>query len=205
KVLMDNKLHLSIEQLVAFNTRAHEHRIYTTWIWPITQEVVDLVQADPRTLAWCEAEFNQFPVAYAAIEQDLRDQLNRLFHAPIQDAAEILRGLKLGNINRLNQPNAWDWQTYFVAYPDAWKRLSNEVATAFVNAFIRNSIQMLPLDDRELDTAQLRLPQADAVPAIEARQGNQIRWILAIHQKTNFLDGQPLLEALQKRAADLRL
>jgi hypothetical protein len=204
KGLIDNRLRLSIEQLVAFNTRAHEHRIYTTWIWPITQEVINLVQADPRTLAWCEAEFQRFPVAFAAIQQDLRDQLTPLFEAPIQEAAEILRELKVSQINRFNQPKAWDWQAYFAAYPDAWKGLSNEIATAFVNAFIRNSIQMLPLDDRELDTAQLHLPQIDAVPAIEARQGNQIRWILAIHAKTNFLDDQqPLLTALQKRAGEL--
>ncbi|MGE0199003.1 MAG: hypothetical protein AB7N99_06175 [Simkaniaceae bacterium] len=204
KGLIDNRLRLSTEQLVALNTRAHEHRIYTTWIWPISQEVVDLVKADPRTLAWCEAEFQRFPVAYAAIPQGLRDQLNPLFQAPIQDAAEILRGLKVGDINRFNQPNAWDWQTYFAAYPDAWKGLSNEIATAFVNAFIRNSIQMLPLDDRELDIARLQLPRADAVPAIEAKHGNKIRWILAIHAKTNFLDDQqPLLTALQKRAGEL--
>ena len=188
---------LAIEQQIAINVAANMHGINTLWIWPITEEIVAVVKTDDAACNWFHQEFTNSPVAYAAIEEDLREQLDAHFVtkalAPIADAAGILAELTAEDINGFEQPNTWDWRTYFEAFPNVWEAQSQEKATAFISAFVYNNLSLLPIDKVAIDFDQIWQPELDAVK--ELRE-HSTEWLLALEAKQEFLN-KDVLAALQ--------
>ena len=191
KTLTDfNKL--SPEQQIAFNITFSNHEIKTHWIWPITEEHLAAIQNLEGAVGWAHQEFVRAPVAFAAIEDKVRESLVQLFVAngksSIEDAHELLRSLTVEGIEQFGQPDAWDWNQFFEAYPNKWSDVDSEIQQAFCESFIAHNIEVdVPEDADQLQA----LPQ------------ERIEFLLML-QKNGFEMDAQLLESLSKHLQSLK-
>ena len=185
KTLTDfNKL--SPEQQIAFNITFSNHEI---WIWPITEEHLAAIQNLEGAVGWAHQEFVRAPVAFAAIEDKVRESLVQLFVAngksSIEDAHELLRSLTVEGIEQFGQPDAWDWNQFFEAYPNKWSDVDSKIQQALCESFI---------------ASEIRVYVPEAGEPLEALPHERIEFLLMLQRNGFEMDAQ-LVESLRKHLA----
>ena len=151
---------LSPEQQVAFNITFSKYAIDPYWIWPLTEKHLEVIQKLEGAVDWVYQEFNESAVAFAAIEDKVREPLAKLFEDKgwdsIEDAYELLTQIDIVEILSLDSNSAWDWSEYFkVVASDAFLAQTPEKQVAFHTVFSKHEIDtyywMWPLTEAHLE------------------------------------------------------
>ena len=152
-------------------------------IWPITQEIVTVIQRDNNALEWFYDLYSKDCVGYALLEEDLIDQLDAKFveagKAPIEkDIEGLLDALEVDAIDALSGDVVASWYWYFQDInSDLFDDLEQAKAEAFINAFIQCEKGFFSLDKVTFDVGNIVIDVPLRVDDVKDYSDTILQWI----------------------------
>jgi len=169
--------------------------IYDPISLDITQKVVELIKNNRRASSLFDFKWRVFPLLYAAIEKDPRDQLSHFygvaFHRnPMNRVNKSMNDLTVpviqtftlwGTRAKARFDSLIQWNRYFRAHHNVFKALPEDQVAAFVEGFVSKNLPAISLHSIQIDNADI----ADIARRYAANPtDHQKNWLIELHNKS---------------------